>query len=432
MIFLAAIAIRLPLLFVPGFPADQTQFVHWAYLTKAQGLAAVYAKQPNGRYFCNYPPGYILVLRGLAEFQDAIAPPGAKLTDSTAANIWNRTADESAKYAIRLHKMPALFADALLATVLFLCLRERLSKTTACVVAGVYAISPAVLHDSCVWGQVDSIHTLLLVLSVEAARRRRVTWMSLCATMAMLFKAQSIILLPLWAAVGWICLQGRPRELVKTLAAIVVPVVVLLMPFFDALGGVWNAYAGAATTYPFTHLNGFSAWFLSAPMTEPHLSESLANWYARDDSTWAFGLSARSWGMIGVLLLWTRVMFSLIRHRADDQSLRWAVRVLPLGFFLLSTQMHERYLFPAIALWAWSASATVRWWAAWIVLSLCAAANMIWVWAGPFTSIQSALWGNILGGSSGIMCALVLCIVACIAWFDAMDRREPSQANQAA
>lgn len=333
---------------------------------------------------------------------------------------------------MRLHKIPASIADSILATLLFLLLSTRLSRLLSAMIAGLYAVSPAVLMDSCIWGQVDSIHTLLLVLSVEAARRRSVAWMALWATMAMLFKAQSIILLPLWIAVGWICLQVRPREAVKTIAAVVVPVVVLLVPFIGSLGGVWNAYAGAATTYPFIHLNGFSAWFFSAPMTEPHLGERLAHWYARDDSTWAFGLSARTWGMIGVLLLWTRVTISLLRCRADDRSLRWAVRILPLGFFLLSTQMHERYLFPAIALWAWSSTATVRWWAAWIVLSLCAAANMIWVWAGPFTSIQSVLRGNALGWPSGITCAVVLCIVACIAWFDAVERRESEQTIPAA
>ena len=42
--------------------------------------------------------------------------------------------------------------------------------------------------------------------------------------------------------------------------------------------------------------------------------------------------------------------------------------ILPLAFFLLPTQIHERYLLPAIGIWAWAASPSRRWWTGWIVI----------------------------------------------------------------
>ncbi|MBI5763817.1 MAG: hypothetical protein HZA51_09875 [Planctomycetes bacterium] len=417
-VFFATVAIRLPLLSTPGFPADQTQFVHWAYLTKSAGLASVYERQPNGRFICNYPPGYVFILRGLAEFQGIMAPSGAGLTESTAASIWNRSPDTSAIFAMRLHKVPAMLADAVLAAILLVLLRERLRPTAALMVAGLYAVSPAVLHDSCIWGQVDAIHTLFLVLSVEAIRRKSIGWMAFWATASLLFKAQSIILAPHWAAAAWTHLRTDRKAIVRILGSAVLPMVVMLMPFSRQWEGIWNAYTGATATYPFTHLNGFSSWFFSAPMAAPHLSEDLRQWYVRDDQPWAFGLPARTIGIVCLLLLWACVVFKLIRSRLDDSSLRWGVRILPLGFFVLSTQMHERYLFPAIALWAWSASASARWWTAWLALSLCVAANMVWVWGGPIESVQNALRECV---PVGTLCAGALCLVAIVAWFDRLD-----------
>lgn len=428
LIFLAAVAIRLPLLLTPGFPADQTQFVHWAYLTKTTGLASVYERQPNGRFVCNYPPGYVFVLCGLAKFQDIMAPSGAGLTESTAGSIWNSSPDKSAIYAMRLHKFPALLADAVLAAILVVMLRERLGSSSALTVAGLYALSPAVLHDSCIWGQVDAIHTLFLLLSVVAIRRKRIGWMAFWAVMSLLFKAQSIILAPLWAAAAWTQIQADRKAIAPILLAGVLPAFVMLMPFSGRWDGIWNAYLGATKTYPFTHLNGFSSWFFSAPMAEPHLSDDLSKWYVRDDQPWAFGLPARTLGMVSLLLLWASVAMNLIRSRLDELSLRWAVRILPLGFFLISTQMHERYLFPAIALWAWSATASPRWWAAWIALSLCVAANMVWVWGGPIEVVQNALRRGI---PVGTLCAGTLCLIAIVSWFDRLDPTRRSDAKAA-
>lgn len=425
-IFLAAVAIRLPLLMTPGFPADQTQFVHWAYVTKTTGLRSVYERQPNGRFLCNYPPGYILVLRGLAEFQSIMAPTGARLTASTAASIWNKTPETSAIYAMRLHKFPAMLADSVLAAILVVLLRERLGSTAALVAAGLYAASPAVLHDSCIWGQVDAIHTLFLVTSVEALRRKCIGWMAFWAATSLLFKAQSIILAPLWAAAAWTQIQADRKVIARILLSGVLPVFVMLMPFSGQWEGIWNAYTGATKTYPFTHLNGFSSWFFSAPMAEPHLNDDLRQWYVRDDHPWAFGLPARTLGMICLLLVWARVALRLIRSRLDDPSVRWAVRILPLGFFLISTQMHERYLFPALALWAWSATASPRWWTAWIALNLCVAANMLWVWGGPFEWVQNALRSGV---PVGTLCAGTLCLIAIFTWFDRIDATRRTDAT---
>jgi hypothetical protein len=101
------------------------------------------------------------------------------------------------------------------------------------------------------------------------------------------------------------------------------------------------------------------------------------------------------------------------RRRADEKALFWTARLLPLAFFVLSTQMHERYLFPAIAVWAWSCIPSRRWCVCWAALGVCATINALWVWVGPgdgpfVTACGQILHRPWLGLVPGIWCSLVL------------------------
>lgn len=434
LIALVTLALRSAFLGEPGYTADQTQFIHWAYKTKAQGLSSVYDKLPDGsgRRWCNYPPLYVYLLRGLAGLQDTLGAPDASLSEDTAMAVWQGSPiDAGASLGRFLHKVPAALADAILAGMLCYLLWPRVGSRGATAIAFVYACLPAVIHNSVIWGQVDAIPTLLMVLSLEAAHRKKIVVMAVWATLAVLTKAQAMMLVPIWAAMAWIVTKQKPSVLLKASAIAVSICMIVLLPFIGALDGVWEAYARATRYYPFTHLNGFSAWFLGTPMAEPHLGVQFAKWtshYARDDATGLFGLSFRTWGLFGMIVLWIRAASELLRRKGDEASLFWAVRILSLGFFVMSTQMHERYLFPAMALWAWSAVPNARWWIAWLLLCTCAAVNQMWVWAGP----DGAWWVGGCGAALhhpwvGIACALALIGVLVVSFLDVLGPARPQR-----
>ena len=264
-------------------------------------------------------------------------------------------------------------------------------------------------------------------MSLELARRRRLYLMAAVATLAMLTKAQAAMMAPLWAVVAVDgCLTGvgdargraSPKQIIARGAAMLgvslAVTGVMLFPFRHALDGVWQAYVGAPRLYPFTHLNGFSAWFLGSPLSEPKLGTGpLVKWYAYDGRPLVFGISARQWGLIGVLCVWGLVMARLWRRRCDDGSLRWAARLLPLAFFVLSTQMHERYLFPAMAIWVWAYVPSKRWWSCWWVMCLCITLNVLWVWPGPeghawADGCRGVLHRPWFGIVPGVWCSLAL------------------------
>ncbi|MCG8405536.1 MAG: hypothetical protein MI923_10100 [Phycisphaerales bacterium] len=420
---LLTLVVRLPWLSSPGFVIDQAYFVQWSEISRSPsqcnppgGLGSVYQKKiVSEQYWCNYPPVYILCLRVLAGLYDILAPADHALDAQLVRYVANMDTSAPTRLAYALYKIPAVAADVILAALLFLLLVRRRPWRQALAVAALYGLMPAVIHNSTIWGQVDAIPTLLLVISLEMARRRQLVWMTIVAALAVLTKAQSVMMAPLWlvVAIGWGRWDGR-RWLAMLGSGLAV-VVVVLFPFRFSLDGVAEAYLGAANYYPFTHLNGFSAWFLKTPMTEPHLAE-MSIWYASDLEPGFLGVRLRHWGLIGVFAVWAYAVVMLWRRRCDDHTLAWAARVLPLAFFLWSTQMHERYLFPAIGVWAWSFYHSRRWWLAWIAIGLCSALNQLWVWPGHPDAVWTDAFGTLLyrpwlGMAPGVWCSFALIVV---------------------
>jgi len=447
-ILIAAIGVRAFWWTSPGFAIDQAQFVAWSEISRPGsklnppgGLSAVYDPRPDasGKRWCNYPPVTIYILRGLAEINDSLSPEGQSLNASIVYEILSEETSAATRRIAAVYKAPAILADVLMGALLFIFLAQRHPPRRVAPVALVYVLMPAVIHNSTLWGQVDAIPTLLIVISLECARRGRVLWMIAVATLAILTKAQAVMMTPLWLAVAGrfaLVQEEEPRTSVRTatrtqrgfritiphrvsrslamLAIAAAIILIVLLPFHTALDGVWEAYTGAASYYPFTHLNGFSAWFLGAPMVEPHLDATpLSAWYASDASPILLGLTPRTWGLAGLMVVWICVGVVLWRRRCADAVLSQVARLLPLAFFVFSTQMHERYLFPAIAIWAWSYQGSRRWWLSWIAIAACATINVFWAWPGPadatwIATVERLMHHTWLGLAPGIWCSMCL------------------------
>ncbi len=415
MVFAAALAIRLPLMTQPGFGGDLMQFVMWADRGTTLGTAALYDLRPDGRRFSNYPPGYLHVLQGVACLHDFFAPPEARLSIQTFGEVGLSYETPEARRAYFLFKLPAVLADAALAMLLVVLLWRRVGGAWAGSVGAAYALLPCVWHNSAAWGQMDGFLAMLLVLSVEAARRGRVGWMAGLAAASVLTKPQAAMILPIWIVALARAARADRQAVARAVSGAFVVSVALLWPVRSRLDGVWDALAGATAYYPFTHLNGFSAWFLQWPIDAPDLTQ-LARVYARDDAAWLAGLTPRAIGLLAVLGIWTYVFVQARRVIGGADSIEkwigWAARVLPLAFFVLATQMHERYLFPAMALWLWAARPTASWAACTALLALSVTVNQWWVWPGSaegwYTEwarrAASSPW---LGLRSGVFFALV-------------------------
>lgn len=421
-----ALVVRVPWLPMLGFKTDQLLFMVWSDLARSDsalspsggGFDVVYSLGTGvpGQRLCNYPPLFLYVLRALPATYEAIAPAEEPFNRELLIDVEMSKNTPAVRRAAAVYKLPGVVSEVLLATLLVFFLSRRLPLITATTVAALYAISPAIVQNSAIWGQVDGILTLLLVISLEMLIRNRILLAALFALLAFLFKAQALMLAPIWLVAGSLWAGADLKKWLQLAAVLTGTALVVLVPFAGALHGVWSAYSTANTFFPMTHVNGFSFWFVVHPLLSPHLAaKNVAEWYVSDRVPIFLGITPLAYGTIAVLTVWVYVLLRTLVNRAKVDIVFWAARLLPLAFFILPTQMHERYLVPAIGIWAWACVPGKRWWLCWFAISICAAINVFWAMPGPnaaawASDVAVVLHREWLGLAPGVWCGV--CLIA--------------------
>ena len=130
---------------------------------------------------------------------------------------------------------------------------------------------------------------------------------------------------------------------------------------------------GTAGGYGYLSVNAFNAWALVGSGGTPPLAGSLA-W--SDDTVPLLGPLPGV--AIGAALLVAGFLWGTVRGavRDDRWTLLVALTFLAVAFFILPTRVHERYIFPAVALLPLLAVVSGRWAVALLLLSVGAFINL--------------------------------------------------------
>ncbi|MFT8871694.1 MAG: glycosyltransferase 87 family protein [Sporolactobacillus sp.] len=290
---------------------DLTLFQNWAN-SAASGLTTFYESGNS-----DYPPLYIYVLAVIGKL--------AVLPGLSGGYTW-------------LLKLPAIICDCLTAYLLQR-IGVRLKKPFIGAVAGLfYLLNPAVLLDSTFWGQVDSMFALLVVLAVWLLAEKKVAGAVTVFALSVMMKPQGLIFLPILAYA--LLKQRRMRTMLASAILFIAVIVVTALPFsFHASGGaLWLVKLFQRTTceYPFASINAFNVWGLLG-----------ANY--RADTATPFLFSYRVWGIAAIVIV-SLLSLWMVWRRSGRETVVSAALLQISGVFTFSSGMHERYLFPAIAL----------------------------------------------------------------------------------
>ncbi|HEX2142496.1 MAG TPA: hypothetical protein VHK28_09545, partial [Candidatus Limnocylindria bacterium] len=345
-----------------GFRIDVVDFASWAQRLVAVGPGAFY----DPGYFSDYPPGYLYVLWLLGSIGQALTglTAGVDITPS-------------------LVKIPGVLADAGVAWMLFVYSRRFLGgriggwsgERIGLVAAAVYICNPGTIFDSAVWGQVDSVGALVLLASLYWLARGWTEMAAVGAVVAMLVKFQFAFLIPIVAIVGLKRhllgrsadpeLGGRPDQLrvLTSLAAGLGTLVLLTLPFNMPIWApgegslsLISKFIEATNTYDGLTINGFNLW--RNPWSG--LGDTLA--WGCDRPTegctagagvaFMIGSTIVSWQTIGSLLFALAAGLALwhVARRDEPVGVLQGALLLAVAFFAVPTRVHERYLFPALAL----------------------------------------------------------------------------------
>ena len=317
---LAALAI-IKCILIPlfvGYPRDIFEFLLWGEVM-TRNPAHVYDPQIN----CRYLPGYLYALWA------AVAPVrklylGPEVTDASTHILGN------------LVRTPPIIAEFLLGLVVYAWLARlgRIRWRPGALM--LFALNPALLFTSVAWGQNDSVLTLPVMLALLMISENNYALAGAAAALAVVIKLQALIVLPVLGF--WMLLRARSRDWIASTAAFLVTITIAVAPF--QIGKPWNFLAklieSSADYFPYTSLNAFNLMALVAGLRVP-------------DATAIVGISAFHFGLLLFAMLYSVVMWLLWRDRSP-RAMLYAAFLAYLGFFVLPTRIHERYLYFALAL----------------------------------------------------------------------------------
>ena len=323
-------AVRLLMSFtMPQCDIDVNLFQYWGRNLVEKGIPNFYssAKEMN----LDYPPLFLYYLYLLGAI----------------GNIGNIA--QTFLYDILL-KLPSIFADCVIAFILYKMAEKRMSKNWTMFIVSIWLFNPMILLDSACWGQVDSLLALALLVSAYCIEKDRYPWASIALAFAITLKPQGIFFVPI---LGFALLRQLIREtelpLAKRLlrfaysiAAFFITAFLIILPFGlkmepNIFSWIIDVYTGTADGYSYATVNSFNFFYLLD-----------ANWV--QDSSSFMGLTYFAWGMIAIVLfsLLTGLLYLFSKKKQPYVYVLSAMLIYTVATF--GPRMHERYFYPAIGL----------------------------------------------------------------------------------
>jgi hypothetical protein len=326
-LLLLGLALRVLVLPVPGHAGDISVMARWAE-TLAEHGPLVFYRFDNSIYPTLLP---FLWPLGLALDGDALS------------------------LAIKGIAIPF---DLVLGVFLYWVVASRTDAARGLLAAGLYLLNPAAIVGGPLWGQVDSAGTLLFMASLVALSVDRFAVSGALAALAGLAKPQfGLAALPLVVAgvQRWVRGDGTRSLLLAVVGGGAAAAVVALAFGLSPIRWL-ELFQGAATRHPETSLGAFNIWALLVGRVpdEPYVG-------------------------IGGLLLVVGIAGSMLpMRRGHDLATVLAVGLLlSFAFYFLPTRVHERYLFPALALAAPFAAVDRSSLAAYLAMSIAFALSLL-------------------------------------------------------
>lgn len=320
LLFLFAFTLRIVLSAqYKGFNVDINCFAAWSERMVKIGPSGFYSSD----YFSDYPPLYLYILYILGMIQDKLS-----LVTFSASHLV-------------LLKLPAICADVAIGYLLYRTCNRLVGLRSSLCLTCIYLFQPVVLLNSCLWGQIDSFFTLFLLLVCLFLERQNLLPAMLFFGLGVLLKPQMLIFTPalILGVIHYVFRGGFSlRSLMKALSYTLLTVILMILlasPF--GMENVIPQYVSTLASYPYASVNAYNFW-----------AGVGLNWYPQ--TTAFMGMPASTWGFIAIVLAASLSIVLGIRLGNLHQKYTLVSAFLIITVFTFSVRMHERYLYPILAL----------------------------------------------------------------------------------
>lgn len=379
-LIVAALLLRVILgMRVEGYEVDINCFKAWSMRMANVGPAGFYAPD----YFCDYPPGAMLLLW----------PVGLLL---------NAAGSFSHGLSLLLVKILPILCDLIGALCVYQYSLRKWNSRSAVMAAALYSFNPAALVNGAAWGQMDSVLALLLLLTTFAAMEKKWRCAIPLFVVSTLVKPQAL----LFAPVGGMALllhvfslttdkrHAIWKEILKGIGVSLVCTLAIVVPFSvqqeQPFGWLFSLYGETLGSYAYATLNTANLYYLAganwASLTQQPttmmillpafifsvtagllLYKKTACFLCKDRSKrimlgGLLGLTTAalvvilvmngSYSWYGYAMMAFAYLFALICLAFDKRSgtLPYWMALALIGVYVLGIKVHERYLFPALIL----------------------------------------------------------------------------------
>lgn len=295
-----------------GHSTDMTCFIGWSDSIFKEGIGNFYA----GEGFHDYPPGYMYVLYIIGAIRNLFSIPDGKLL-----------------YV--LIKLPAMICDILAGLLIYKIAGKKFSKGVSTMIASLYFFNPAAILNCSLWGQVDSVYTLLILLMIYLISENKMIISYFVFAACILVKPQSFILTPVLIAgiIENVFLHDFSKEKFwKNLGfglGAIAALFVLALPF--GIGNVFEQYKLTLQSYQHCSVNAFNLWGA--------IGKNWADLITFD--------KILSYVFLAGIVAYSMYLFFKSKHKSKYY---FTGAILVFFTYMFSTKMHERYAFPAMVL----------------------------------------------------------------------------------
>ena len=309
---LCAFLIRIILaLFFKGHETDMSCFNAWSEMLKNNGLSEFYI---SGE-FTDYPPGYMYILYLLGFVKDIFG--------------------EGTIFTYVILKLPAIISDILLGLCAYKLCEKYGQERLKYLLFSFFAFNPVAILNSAIWGQVDSVFTLFVVLMLIAITENKMILSYFLFGIAIFIKPQALFYAPVlfYGILDNVVLKDFSwknfnKNLIGGLCAIGL-VFLLAIPF--GINNVISQYIATLGSYNYATVNAYNFWAALG-----------MNW-----SEITGGMNFISYSAIVIIVIASGVLFF-----SNKEKNRYFIvsAFICFSVFMLSVKMHERYAFPVLAL----------------------------------------------------------------------------------
>jgi len=316
LLLFSSLILRFLLASLDGYRTDLNTFTAWFYAATEGSILDFYRN-----IWCDYPPFNVVIFWVFGTIARGFSLFGTP-------------------FLLYVLKLPSNLFDIGISALIFFYLRKRMGRRWAFLATAAYAFNPATIFNASIWGQFDAIYTFFILLSLILILEDKPRASLVSFAFAVLSKPQAFAFLPV--IVLLVIERFHWKERILSFLSFSAIILLFIVPFYpeNPIDFVFRLYLGGYSQYRFVSLNAFNLWaFVGFTVQDtesilPLLTYQIAGWI-----------------LFGILLC-------LILYCVGPESFSKRYNSLTIyltylvffAFFLVLTRMHERYLFPVIAL----------------------------------------------------------------------------------